>query len=84
MKVLITGSSGLVGSVLTDFFIANNNEVIRLLRKSARADSPVWDPENGEIDLAGGQEVKLPALQPAELWKESGRMEAFQDILFTV
>ncbi len=37
-----------------------------------------------EIDSAGGQEVKLPALQPAELWEESGRREAFQDILFTL
>ena len=37
-----------------------------------------------EIDRAGGQEVKLPALQPAELWEESGRREAFQDILFTL
>ena len=25
-----------------------------------------------EMDLAGGQEVLLPALQPAELWRESG------------
>ena len=53
MKVLITGSSGLVGSALTDFFVANGDVVIRLLRRSAPADSPVWDPENGEINLAG-------------------------------
>jgi len=57
MKVLITGSSGLVGSALTDFFVANGDEVIRLLRRSARADSPVWDPENGEIDLAGVRDI---------------------------
>ena len=37
-----------------------------------------------EVDWAGGQEVKLPALQPAELWEESGRLEAFRDILFTL
>ena len=57
MKVLITGSSGLVGSALTDFFVANGDEVIRLLRRSAPADSPVWDPENGEIDLAGVRDI---------------------------
>jgi len=57
VKVLITGSSGLVGSALTDFFVANGDEVIRLLRRSARADSPVWDPENGEIDLAGVRDI---------------------------
>ncbi|WP_227935843.1 proline--tRNA ligase [Alkalihalobacillus deserti] len=27
-----------------------------------------------EMDLAGGQEVLLPAIQPAELWEESGRL----------
>ena len=57
MKVLITGSSGLVGSALTDFFVANGDEVIRLLRRSAPADSPVWDPENGEINLAGVRDI---------------------------
>ena len=57
MKVLITGSSGLVGSALTDFFVANGDEVIRLLSRSAPADSPVWDPENGEINLAGVRDI---------------------------
>ena len=57
MKVLITGSSGLVGSALTDYFVANGDEVIRLLRRSAPADSPVWDPENGEINLAGVRDI---------------------------
>jgi len=28
-----------------------------------------------EMDRAGGQELLLPALQPAELWQESGRWE---------
>ena len=57
MKVLITGSSGLVGSALTNFFHANGNEVIRLLRKSVSTGSPVWDPENGEIDLTGIRDI---------------------------
>lgn len=30
-----------------------------------------------EMDRAGAQEVLLPALQPAELWKESGRWEDY-------
>lgn len=37
-----------------------------------------------EMDAAGGQEVMLPALQPLELWDESGRREAFGQILFTL
>jgi prolyl-tRNA synthetase len=30
-----------------------------------------------EMDLAGAQEVRLPAVQPAELWQESGRWEKY-------
>ncbi|MDH5633559.1 MAG: proline--tRNA ligase [Gammaproteobacteria bacterium] len=30
-----------------------------------------------EMDRAGAQEVLMPAIQPAELWQESGRWEAY-------
>jgi prolyl-tRNA synthetase len=30
-----------------------------------------------ELERAGAQELLMPALQPAELWKESGRYEAY-------
>lgn len=30
-----------------------------------------------EMDKAGGQEVLMPALQPSELWRESGRYEVY-------
>ena len=36
------------------------------------------------MDAAGGQEVRLPVLQPLELWEESGRKQAFGDNLFTL
>ncbi|MFN3973768.1 MAG: proline--tRNA ligase [Dehalococcoidia bacterium] len=35
-----------------------------------------------EMNAAGAQEVKLPALQPLDLWQETGRAEAFGPILF--
>jgi len=35
-----------------------------------------------EMDDAGGQEVYLPALQPIELWEQSGREAALGDTLF--
>jgi prolyl-tRNA synthetase len=35
-----------------------------------------------EMDAIGGQEFKLPALHPAELWKRSGRWEAMGDEMF--
>ena len=37
-----------------------------------------------EIDAAGGQEVRMPVLQPVELWQESGRREAFGANLFSL
>ena len=35
-----------------------------------------------EMDAIGGLEVLMPILQPAELWKRSGRYEGFGDELF--
>ncbi|MDN5346685.1 MAG: prolyl-tRNA synthetase [Clostridia bacterium] len=35
-----------------------------------------------EMDLAGGQEVILPIIQPAELWQESGRWEVYGEEMF--
>lgn len=35
-----------------------------------------------EMEAIGAQEILLPALQPAELWKESGRWEAMGDNMF--
>ena len=37
-----------------------------------------------EMDTAGGQELMLPALQPFELWEESGRYHSFGKTLFTI
>ncbi len=37
-----------------------------------------------EMDKAGGQEITMPVLQPRELWRKSGRDEAFGKILFNV
>ncbi len=35
-----------------------------------------------EMNRAGAQEVRLPTLQPIELWEESGRKQAMGDVLF--
>jgi prolyl-tRNA synthetase len=37
-----------------------------------------------EMDVAGGQELMMPALQPIEIWEASGRREAFGDNLFVL
>ena len=35
-----------------------------------------------EMDAIGGQELRMPALQPQELWQETGRDAALGEILF--
>jgi prolyl-tRNA synthetase len=35
-----------------------------------------------EMDAAGAQEVRLPAIQPIELWEKTGRKQAMGDTLF--
>ena len=37
-----------------------------------------------EMDAAGGQELMMPALQPQELWEQTGRKEAFGDNIFSL
>ncbi len=37
-----------------------------------------------ELDDAGAVEVLMPALQPRELWEQSGRAETARDVLFRV
>jgi prolyl-tRNA synthetase len=37
-----------------------------------------------EMDRAGALEVLMPALQPPEIWQETGRYESARDVLFKV
>src|SRR4026208_1457988 len=37
-----------------------------------------------EMDRAGGLEVLMPALQPPEIWQQSGRYVTAADVLFKV
>lgn len=51
MKILVTGSSGLIGSALVVSLASNGHEVVRLPRKNFADGSPFWDPQSGVIDL---------------------------------
>ncbi len=37
-----------------------------------------------EMDAAGGQELMMPALQPRELWEQTGRADAMGEVLFSM
>lgn len=53
MKILITGSSGLIGKALTHFLQVQGHHVVRLERKTgiSTIDSIYWDPEKKVYDL---------------------------------
>jgi uncharacterized protein (TIGR01777 family) len=52
MNVLISGSTGLVGSELVPYFVTRGNTVTRLVRPQSRVitGTVVWDPEAGRLD----------------------------------
>lgn len=55
MKILITGSSGFIGSVLVQYLTLRGYYVVRLVRRNpdrSRGDL-VWDPVTGRIERAG-------------------------------
>jgi hypothetical protein len=53
MKILVTGSTGLVGSALVPRLKTSGHEVIRAVRHaSGKPDEVFWDPEGGKIDTA--------------------------------
>ncbi len=60
MKVLVAGSSGLIGSALCDRLVEEGHEVVRLVRREVnREDEVRWDPEAGllEADELVGMEA---------------------------
>ncbi len=52
MKILVTGSSGFIGTALVKFLTAGGHSVISLPRSNFNPESPVWDMDNCIKDLA--------------------------------
>jgi uncharacterized protein len=53
MRILIAGSSGMIGSAVTPFLARQGHEVVRLVRRVPGAGEVHWDPDAGVIDSAG-------------------------------
>ena len=55
MKVLISGSTGLIGSALIPVLTEAGHDVVRLVRSTPKPDGSAvhWDPESEQIDTAG-------------------------------
>lgn len=51
LRVAVTGASGFLGTLLTSFLTTGGHDVVRLVRRKARADDEVmWDPDRGTVD----------------------------------
>ena len=51
MRVLVTGSSGMVGTALIDRLSDPETEIFRLVRNESKHETDIhWDPETGILD----------------------------------
>ena len=53
MKILVTGSHGMIGSAVTRHLLESGHEVVRLVRFTPGPGEVWWDPDAEEIDIAG-------------------------------
>ena len=53
MKILIAGSHGMIGSVVTARLVEHGHEIFRLVRSEPQAGELYWDPDAGSIDARG-------------------------------
>ncbi|MFF4149854.1 TIGR01777 family oxidoreductase [Streptomyces sp. NPDC001651] len=52
-RIVVAGSSGLIGAALVRSLVADGHEVVRLVRRAPRAADEVrWDPDGGEVAAA--------------------------------
>jgi uncharacterized protein len=52
MRIVISGSSGLIGQALVRHLVGDGHAVTRLVRRTAASDEVTWDPKAGTLDPA--------------------------------
>jgi hypothetical protein len=53
MRIVVAGSSGLIGRALLPVLVDGGHEVVRLVRGAATAPGEIrWDPDRGQLDTA--------------------------------
>jgi len=57
MHVVVTGSSGLVGTALVKKLAAGGHDVTRLVRRTPRPGEARWNPDDGSIEAAAFRDV---------------------------
>ncbi len=59
MKIVITGTNGLIGSSLIPSLTTAGNEIVRLVRSGSpgAANEFAWNPDTGELDAAAFEEA---------------------------
>jgi uncharacterized protein len=59
MKILVTGSSGLIGSALIPLFIKQGHQVVRLVRytKAPGENTVVWDPDSRKVETGSLEQM---------------------------
>lgn len=76
LRVLVSGSSGLIGSALVDALVVEGHQVVRLVRRPPGTGEVQWDPAEGTLDptdLVGVEAVVHLAGEPigAKRWSPS-------------
>jgi hypothetical protein len=57
MRILVTGSHGLIGSALVAALEREGHDVVRVVRGPAGPGEVHWDPAAGELDLSGTDKI---------------------------
>ncbi len=87
MKILIAGSHGMVGSAVTRHLIESGYEVVRLVRSQPKSGEIWWDPDPGQIDVAGLEGfdgvINLASMRWPMHWTEKAKQKMRANRLVT-